>query len=353
MKNKAAVDVQPVVTAVVESGHENTFSRVRETVLTAKTRIYQAVNFAMVEAYWEIGREIVEAQGPGERAEYGKGLIEYLSKALTAEFGNGFSVENLRSMRMFYLTFTIRYTLSTELSWSHYRQLIRIEEPKRREFYMNECVQAQWSTRQLSRQIHSFYYERLLSTQAEMRDEVRNEIQTLEPNLTPQNILKDPYVLEFLGMNPNTNHLESDVEKALITNLQDFLLELGRGFAFVARQKRFTLDGDHFYVDLVFYNYLLKCFVLIDLKVGKLNHQDIGQIDFYRRYFDDQVKKPDDTPTIGIILCSDKNEAMVKYSVMTDNANLFAAKYQLYLPTEQELTAELKRTIAWHEDRES
>jgi len=321
----------------------NVYHHIRETVLNAKTKVYTAVNFAMVEAYWEIGREIVEAQGQNQRAEYGKQLLKFLSEQLTQEFGKGFTETNLRYMRQFYLAFPIHHTLCDELSWSHYRLLMRIDDENRRAFYLKECADSNWSVRQLERQINSFYYERLLATQSGSRDSVRNEIQTLEPKTDPDYILKDPYILEFLGLKENKAYLEKDLEQALIDNLQEFLLELGKGFSFVARQKRITIDGDHYFLDLVFYNYILKCFVLIDLKTGKLSYQDVGQIDFYVRYFEDKVKAPDDNPTIGIVLCSDKNDTMVKYSVLADNERLFASKYMLYLPSEEELKRELER----------
>lgn len=321
----------------------NVYQHIRETVLNAKTKVYTAVNFAMVEAYWEIGREIVEAQGENQRAEYGAQLLKYLSEQLTHEFGRGFDESNLRKMRQFYLTFQIRDTLCPELSWSHYRLLMRIENEGHRNFYLRECADSNWSVRQLERQVNSFYYERLLATQAGNRDSVKNEIQALEPKTDPDYILKDPYILEFLDLKENRAYLEKDLEQGLIDNLQEFLLELGKGFSFVARQKRITIEGDHYYIDLVFYNYILKCFVLIDLKTGKLSYQDIGQIDFYVRYFEDKVKSADDNPTIGIVLCSDKNDTMVKYSVLSDNERLFASKYMLYLPSEEELKRELER----------
>jgi len=321
----------------------NVYHHIRETVLNAKTKVYNAVNFAMVEAYWEIGREIIEAQGQNQRAEYGKQLLKYLSEQLTQEFGKGFTETNLRYMRQFYLAFPIHHTLCDELSWSHYRLLMRIDDENRRAFYLKECANSNWSVRQLERQINSFYYERLLSTQSGSRESVKNEIQTLEPKTDPDYILKDPYILEFLDLKENRAYHEKDLEQGLIDNLQEFLLELGKGFSFVARQKRITIDGDHYYIDLCFYNYILKCFVLIDLKTEKLSYQDIGQIDFYVRYFEDKVKAPDDNPTIGIVLCSDKNDTMVKYSVLSDNEHLFASKYMLYLPSEEELKRELER----------
>ena len=324
--------------------HGNTYGKVRETVLTAKNKVYSAVNFAMVEAYWEIGKEIYEAQNGYERAEYGKGLLEYLSKELTAEFGKGFDESNLRKMRQFYLTFQIRDTLCPELSWSHYRLLMRIEDDSRREFYLKECADTNWSVRQLERQINSFFYERLLAAQKEHRAEIEGEIQTTEPKTDPEYILKDPYILEFLDLKENVKYSESGIEQGLIDKLQEFLLELGKGFSFVARQKRIsTDDGEHYYIDLVFYNYILKCFVVVDLKAGKLNYQDIGQIDFYVRLFNDKIKQTDDNPTIGIVLCADKSDTVVKYSVLSDNENLFTSKYKLYLPTEEELKRELER----------
>lgn len=241
------------------------------------------------------------------------------------------------------MAFPIPHTLCAELGWSHYRLLMRMEEPNRRDFYLKECTECGWSVRQLERQINSFYYERLLATQSEQRDEVRAEILAIEPKTEPGYILKDPYILEFLDLKQNKAYLEKDLEQGLLDNLQAFLLELGKGFSFVARQKRITIDGDHYFIDLVFYNYILKCFVLIDLKTGKLSYQDIGQIDFYVRYFEEQVKAPEDYQTIGIVLCSDRNDTMVKYSVLSENDRLFASKYMLYMPTEEELKRELQR----------
>jgi predicted nuclease of restriction endonuclease-like (RecB) superfamily len=323
--------------------HTNIYQNIRTTLAQARAKAYAAINFAMVDAYWDVGRQISEAQNNNSRAEYGIQLLKFLAENLTADFGKGFDESSLRRMRQFYRTFPIRATLWHELSWSHYRLLIRIEDDKRREFYGRECVESGWSVRQLERQINSFFYERLLATQKSGRDNVKNEIRTLEPKTEPDYILKDPYILEFLDSKENKNYLESELEQALIDKLQDFLLELGKGFSFVARQKRVTIDGDHYYIDLVFYNYFLKCFVVIDLKAGKLTYQDIGQIDFYVRYFEEKMRQPEDNPTIGIILCADKNESMAKYSVLADNDQLFASKYKLYLPTEEELKQEIER----------
>ena len=335
-KNEVAM---PEISNELES---TVYHSIRDTLSKARAKVYTAINSTMVEAYWEIGRQIDEAVG--ERAEYGKGLLRYLAGQLTSEFGKGFTERNLQAMRQFYNTFPIPHTLCAELSWSHYRLLIRIDDEQRREFYRSECVESGWTVRQLERQINSFYYERLLATQKSSRESVREEIQSLEPKDGPEYILKDPYILEFLDLQENRSYHESELEQALIDKLQEFLLELGKGFSFVSRQKRVTTEGgEHYYIDLVFYNFILKCFVVIDLKAGKLAYQDIGQIDFYVRLFDDKVKRADDNPTIGIILCADKDESIVKYSVLSDKDNLFATKYMPYLPTEDELRRELER----------
>ena len=323
--------------------NQQTYETIRKSLEQARLTVVKTINSAMVEVYWEIGKEIVEAIG--ERSEYGKGLLKYLSLKLTEEFGKGFTVSNLRNMRQFYQTFPIRYALRSELSWTHYRLLIRISESKRRDYYLEESIRSGWTARQLERQINTFYYERLLATPESGKDIVANEVFEKEPNLDPKHVLKDPYILEFLDLKENKNYLESDIEQAMIDKMQDFLLELGRGFSFVARQKRVTTEaGQHYYIDLVFYNYLLKCFVLVDIKNGGLSYQDIGQIDFYTRLFDEKIKPEEDNPTIGIVLTTQKDEAVAKYSVLADKDNLFASKYSLYLPTEAELQAELERS---------
>lgn len=319
----------------------NIYQSIREVLERARTNAYKAINFAMVEAYWEIGRQIDEAVG--DRAKYGKGLLQFLSAQLTTEFGKGFTERNLRAMRQFYSAFPIRHTLCAELSWSHYRLLMKIDDSGRRDFYLTECRDANWSVRQLERQINSFFYERLLATQKDGHEDVRGEIQALEPKTEPGFILKDPYILEFLDLKENRKYHESDLEQALIDHLQEFLLELGKGFCFIARQKRITIDGEHYYLDLVFYNYILKCFVVIDLKTGKLNYQDAGQIDFYVQYYDEYVRQADDNPTIGVILCAEKSSAVAKYSVLAKNEQLFASKYRLLLPSEEELRREILR----------
>lgn len=329
---------------------ETVYQSVRSTLASARTKAAAAVNDAMVSAYWEIGRQIAEAQG--DRAEYGKHLMKYLSERLTAEFGKGFTERNLRAMRQLYLAYPIRHTLCAELSWSHYRLIIRVEDPVRRDFYVRSAVEERWTVRQLDRQIHSFYYERLLATRAEGKDKVRQEIQQLEPPTKADDVLKDPYVLDFLELNGNSDFLETDLEQALMDKLQQFLLELGKGFSFVARQQRISADGDHYYIDLVFYHYILKCFVLIDLKTGKLTPQDIGQMDFYVRLFDDQCTRADDNPTIGIVLCANRNKTVAKYSALADGRGIFASQYVLCLPTEEELSQALETTclLASEED---
>ena len=321
---------------------ESTYQTIKEVLEQARAQSYRAVNFAMVQAYWNIGRIIVEEEQKGKtKADYGKQLIAELAKRLKADFGKGFDQSNLWHMRSFYLSFPILDAVRRELVWTHYRLLLRVERQEVRQFYLDECIAANWSTRQLERQINSFYYERLLSSRN--KGLVKAEIKKLEPGPTPQDIIKDPYVLEFLGLKESKAYLENELEQGLINKLHDFLLELGKGFSFVARQKRITIDGDHFYIDLVFYNYILKCFVLIDLKVGKLVHQDIGQMDFYIRYFEEEIKLTGDNPTIGLILCAEKNEAMAKYTLLKGSKGLFASRYKLYLPTEKELKEELKR----------
>jgi predicted nuclease of restriction endonuclease-like (RecB) superfamily len=354
---------------------ESIYRRIREILESARSGAYRAVNFAMVQAYWHIGRVVVEEEQRGKvKAEYGEYLLLNLSKRLTADFGKGFDTSNLRYMRLFYLAFgnmnavrpqspsqeicdAVRHisprkgrshavrdelpVVRPELSWTHYRLLLKVDKPDVRCFYIEECIAGNWSTRQLERQINTFYYERILSSRD--KKTVRKEIHKLEPSLKPEDIIKDPYVLEFLNVKGNIRFLEKDIENALIDKLQEFLLELGKGFSFAGRQQRISADGDNFYIDLVFYNYLLKCFVLIDLKTGKLTHQDIGQMDFYVRYYENKIRTETDNPTIGIILCSEKNETVVKYSVLNENKRLFASKYKLYLPTEKELKEELER----------
>lgn len=319
-------------------------SDVVQILQSARQHAYKAVNAAMVEAYWLIGKRIVEEEQNGKvRAAYGEGIIKQLSKDLSREIGKGFSVANLENFRKFYLTFSDEqksYALRRELSWTHYRLIMRVEDPAARNYYESECANQMWSTRTLERNINTFYYQRLLSSQnpsVSLPSAEQFEIHSANE------FIKDPYVFEFLNIPEPVTALEQDIEKALIGNLQQFLLELGKGFSFVGRQFRISTETSHFYIDLVFYNYLLKCFVLFDLKTGKLTHQDTGQMDMYIRMFDDLKKQDDDNPTIGIILCTEKDETVVKYSILNDSKQLFATKYMLYLPTEEELIAEIER----------
>lgn len=308
----------------------------------ARESVYKSVNTTMVNAYWNIGRIIIDEEQKGEeRAEYGKYLLEFLSKKLTSDFGKGFSVTNLRYMRMFYKSFSIRQTLSDELSWSHYILLSKIEKEDIRAFYLKECIAANWSVRELERQISSLLYERLtLSRDKKKVMEISGKGHHIA---VPSDLVKDPYVLEFLGLKETESLYEKELEQALIDHLQEFLLELGKGFAFVARQKRITIDGDHFFIDLVFYNRLARCFVLIDLKIGKLTHQDLGQMQMYVNFYKRTQMVEGENEPIGILLCSEKNEAVVKFTLPDNQKQVFASKYKLYLPTEKELKKELLR----------
>ena len=329
----------------------NYYNKINDLILKTKQNVAKNINYEMVELYFEIGSTINELiENYNLEASQNK-ILKLFSEKLTQEFGQGFSVSNLKKMKKFYLTYEAGSTLWNKLSWSHNRLIMNIDNEAKRTFYLEETIKSNWSVRQLERQINSFYYERLLSTSKEHKEEVKNEINLLEKKEKVQDFIKDPYVLEFLDIK-DRRFLEKDLESNLLEHISEFLLELGRGFSFVARQKRIDVDGDNFYIDLVFYNFVLKCFVLIDLKLDKLTHQDIGQMDFYVRYYDNEIKAEDDNPTIGIILCSDKKDTIVKYSVLNDNKNLFASKYQLYLPTEEELVREIQKQKEEFEDKE-
>jgi len=384
------------------------FDRIVTILEEARGRVVRAVNTGMVTAYWLIGREIVEAvQGGEERAEYGKQMLENLSVQLTERYGRGFSVTNLKYFRLFYQAYpdrlkAIRHPMGDdssdrpkfrlprgesgekegipsppgtellapelrypagiksgggflpELSWSHYRALMRVEDRAARDFYEREAAECGWSKAQLERQIQSSYYQRILANRGEAGLVARERERLPGEPINAGDILKSPYVLEFLGL-PDTPELhESAFEQAIIDNLQSFLLELGKGFSFVARQQHIRIDDEDFYVDLVFYNFILKCFLLIDLKIGKLTHRDVGQMDGYVRLFEDRFKVPGDNPTIGLILCSDKGEAVAKYSVLSEGRQIFASKYLQFLPSEEELRLEIEKErrlieAAWQE----
>lgn len=326
--------------------YNDLFAQISQLVEQARGQVQRSINTAMVQTYWHIGRLIVEHEQQGEsRAAYGRGQLDELALRLTERFGKGFKARNLRNMRSFYLVFPIWNAVRTELSWTHYRALLRVENPSARDWYMQEAIAQSWSVRALERQISVLYYERLLSSKnrAPVETEAREKTAPLADD--PHDFLRDPYILDFLNLDDGI-YQESDLERGIIANLQHFLLELGKGFAFVGRQQRIRTEDQDFYIDLVFYNFKLKCFLLIDLKLGKLTHQDVGQMDTYIRIYDQHRKGSDDNPTIGLVLCSQKSEAVVKYSVLTDSEQLFASKYLPYLPTEEELKRELERERA-------
>nr|WP_300912621.1 PDDEXK nuclease domain-containing protein [uncultured Acetatifactor sp.] len=311
----------------------------------AKSRTYEAANNIMTYAYWNVGRRIIEQEQKGARkAKYGAYLIKRLSQELSDEYGTGFSVANIRNCRQLYMTFpkeSYGYSMIGKVCWSHLRSIMRLDDEEERNFYLNEVANEYWSVKELERNIKSGYYRRILSTQF--------------PDKTGQTpkFVKDPYVLEFMGIKDSNMIVEKNVENAIIGNLQKFLLEMGRGFCFVDRQMHICTETSDFYIDLVFYNYILKCFVLIDLKNHKLTHQDIGQMDMYIRMFDDLKKQTDDNPTIGIIFCTDQDETMVKYSVLHESEQIFASKYMTVLPTAEELKNELERNQLLYADEKN
>ena len=314
---------------------DSLFDNIKDMVINSRNRVYSAVNTEMLNLYWNIGKVIMEIQQGDERAAYGDAVLDKLSQKLTNEFGKGFSSRNLRTMRKFYIMYPIWKTVSAKLSWSHYLELIKIDEEPKRNFYLNECINSRWSVRELERQIGSLLYERLvLSANKQKVLELAEKGHELK---TSKDLVKDPFVLEFLDIKENTEYLESDLEKNILEHLKEFLLELGKGFMFVGSQVRLTLEEDHFYPDLVFYNRLLKCFVIIDLKIGKVTHQDIGQMQMYVNYYDREIKKDDENPTVGILLSTLKNKTVVKYTLPEDNKNIFSSQYKLHLPTEKEL----------------
>ncbi|MBK2356581.1 PDDEXK nuclease domain-containing protein [Francisella hispaniensis] len=324
--------------------NNNLINEIRKILISSRAQVQSSINSAMVQTYWNIGRTIVEDEQNGDkRAEYGKKQLSQLATQLTDEFGRGFDSRNLRNMRQFYIVYPNWNSVSAKLSWTHYRTLMRLENSTARDWYTQEAIANNWSARTLERQISKLYYERLLSS-TEKKEIVAEANQNIEKyQLTDvKNYLRDPYVFDFLNL-PSESLLESNIEQALIENLQQFLLELGRGFAFVSRQQRLCVEDQDFYIDLVFYNFRLKCFLLIDLKLGKLTHQDVGQMDTYVRIYDKYHKGEDDNPTIGLILCSQESQAVAKYSVLADSQQLFSSKYLPYLPSVEELQKELLR----------
>ena len=323
----------------------NYINEVKEILKNARQKAYTAVNSAMVEAYWKIGRRIVEEEQSGrERAEYGKEILQNLSKELTEEFGKGYSYRTLREIRQFYLMFSDFEkwrTVSAKLTWSHFQKVLRVSDEKARIFYLTEAAENVWSVRTLDRNISTLYYNRIVASID--KKIVENEMKDKTKKLQAEEFIKNPVVLEFLDLPTNMSYTESQLEKALTDDIQKFMMELGKGFAFVERQQHIRTENSDFYIDLVFYNYILKCFVIVELKTGKLTHQDIGQLDMYVRMYDDLKKQENDNPTIGLLLCTDTDRTIIKYSVLNDNKNLFASKYVNYLPSEEELINEIER----------
>ena len=316
------------------------FSEVSAIIAEARKNAYRAVNFAMVKAYWHIGEAIVKRELQGkERADYGEKTIAELAKRLTEKFGKGFNLSNIKYMRRFYETFQKSHALRDQLSWTHYRLLLKVKTDEARSFYEVESVNSRWSSRELERQIDSMLYERLkLSKNKTEVLQLSSKGQIIEK---AEDLIKNPYIFEFLDIADKNNFLEKTLEQNLIDKLQKFLLELGKGFAFVGRQKRITIDNNHYYIDLVFYNYILKCFVLIDLKTKKLSPEMIGKMDFYVRYYEKEERGAGDKPTIGLVLSSDKNQSIARYTLLEESKQIFAAEYQLYLPSEEDWTREI------------
>ena len=323
----------------------NYINEIKTILKNARQKAYTAVNSAMVEAYWEIGRRIVEEEQNGkERAEYGKEILQNLSKELTEEFGKGYSYRTLREIRQFYLMFSDFEkwrTVSAKLTWSHFQKVLRVSDEKARIFYLTEAAENMWSVRTLDRNISTLYYNRIVASID--KKIVENEMKEKTKKLQAEEFIKNPVVLEFLDLPTNMSYTENELEKALTDDIQKFMMELGKGFAFVERQQHIRTENSDFYIDLVFYNYILKCFVIVELKTGKLTHQDIGQLDMYVRMYDDLKKQENDNPTIGLLLCTDTDRTIIKYSVLNDNKNLFASKYINYLPSEEELINEIER----------
>jgi predicted nuclease of restriction endonuclease-like (RecB) superfamily len=321
---------------------------IRQILERARQKAYSATNFAMVEAYWLVGKRIVEEEQAGDaKAEYGAEIIKNISKELSQNLGRGFSETNVRSFRMFYLTFpdigAIQQTVSAKLSWSHFQLIMRVSDKNAQQYYLKEAAEQNWAVRTLERNINTLYYQRLLSSQFQQPVEEEMKGKTKAFQQDTHEFIKNPTVLEFLNIPTLYAYTEQHLEQTLIDNLQQFLLELGKGFAFVARQKHIRTETQDFFIDLVFYNYVLKCFVIVELKTDKINHQDIGQLDMYVRMFDDLERKQGDNPTIGILLCTDTDRTIARYSVLHENKQLFASKYLPYLPSEEELAAEIER----------
>ena len=321
---------------------QNLVGEIKQIINDARAHAVRSVDFCRVQMYWAIGQRIVEKEQQGkERADYGTYLIKRLAQEIEPEYGSGFGERQLKFCRQFYKTYPNGNALRSQLNWTQYRMLIQIPDPDKREYYELETVNEGWTGRQLERQINSMLYERLLlSNDKESVLAVARKERTPE---SPQEIIKDPMVLEFLGLERKTAYYEKDLESAIISHITDFLLEMGKGFSFVARQKRLLLEDDEFFADLVFYNRLLRSFVVIEIKNHKITHQDLGQLQMYVNYYDRYEKQPDENPTIGILLCTEKNDTMVRLALPENNNTILASKYQLYLPTEEQLRTEIER----------
>lgn len=320
-------------------------SDIKAIIAQSRDKAIRAVDHQLTLMYWHIGKRIFEEEQEGkDRADYGKYLTEYIAAELEPEHGSGFSKRQVELIRQFYRTFPIAHTLYSQLNWSQYKLLIRLNTDAQRQFYIAETIKNAWTVRQMERQIHSNLYERLLAS-----NEKENVLAVAKKEKQPsgaREVIKDPMVLEFLGLKPEASYYEKDLEQAIITHLQDFLLELGNGFSFVARQKRIHIEGDEFFADLVFYNRILQCFVIIEIKTGKLTHQDIGQLQMYVNYYDRMEKLPHEAPTAGILLCAAKNDAVVKFTLPENQQQIIASRYELYLPTEKQLLEEVIHATA-------
>ena len=324
------------------------YEEIRNLLISARKKVITTVNFALVMTYWQVGKMIVEAQGGEERAVYGTNLLKNISDRLSKEFGKGFDASNLRYMRQFYMAFPNCDALSHNLTWTHYKKIIKFTNPLSREYYAREAAEGNWSTRQLERQIATQYYERLLAThrdQAEVSTIIKENLPAKPEVFDPLTLVHDPFILEFLDVKPDPALLESELESAIISHIEQFLLELGRGFAFLGRQKRITIDGQHFYPDLVFYNIITRSYVIIDLKMKTVDYSDIGQMQLYVNYYNMEVCREGENPTVGIILCSENNDAVVKYTLGNRNdIGVFSPQYKLIMPTEEELKREIEMT---------
>ena len=333
----------------------NYINEIKKILKNARQKAYTAVNSAMVEAYWKIGRRIVEEEQSGrERAEYGKEIIKNLSKELTEEFGKGFGERNIRNIRQFYVLFSDYEkwkSLISKLTWTHIQKVLRVSDEKARIFYLTEAAENMWSVRTLDRNISTLYYNRIVASID--KKIVENEMQDKTKKLQAKEFIKNPVVLEFLDLPTSMSYTENELEKALIDDIQQFMMELGKGFAFVERQQYIRTENSDFYIDLVFYNYILKCFIIVELKTEKLTHQDIGQLDMYVRMYDDLKKQENDNPTIGLLLCMETDGTIIKYSVLNDNKNLFASKYVNYMPSEEELINEIERQKTLFESKKN